>query len=494
MTGGPTQAREGSAAETPPRKLPEAGTAQAPAATPDLAVPRRPSRLSLKQRLLLWLMVPVLVAVPVAGVVLYRVMHDTAISWLDQSLGDTALAVASLIHDRDGQIYVDVSGPTDSALRFDRTDSVYYLVMDPDGRVLHGDASLKGLKLPHRAAGEWYFTIATLNDEALRVAVLGSACRFAQSCQIVVAETLHKRDALQRQLLAVVSLLIGGMAVLLAAAGWWATHQGLRPLAQLSAELERRDLARLEPLAAEVPGELRPLIAAFNRLFERLRRASSAQQDFLANAAHQLRTPLTSLRTDIDLALLEPHDPQVEPLLKRLQKSVDRSARLAQQMLSIARAEAEPTQREVPLDLRDIAAQVAEDWVPRALETGMDLGFELSDAPVLGQGFLLRELLENLLHNSLNYAGAAARITVRTGTQDGWAFLEVEDNGPGIAPQDRARALQRFQRGSEAKSTGSGLGLAIAVDIAQRHAGQLALLDATSGQGLRVRLSVPRRG
>ncbi len=460
----------------------------------DGAPPDRRSRLSLKQRLLLWLMVPVLVAVPVAGVVLYRVMHDTAISWLDQSLGDTALAVASLIHDRDGQIYVDVSDPTDSALRFDRTDSVYYLVLDPDGRVLHGDASLKALKLPHRAAGEWYFTISTLNGEALRVAVLGSACRFAQSCQIVVAETLHKRDALQRQLLAVVSLLIGGMAVLLAAAGWWATHQGLRPLARLSAELERRDLARLEPLAAEVPGELRPLIAAFNRLFERLRRASSAQQDFLANAAHQLRTPLTSLRTEIDLALLEPHDAQVEPLLKRLQKSVDRSARLAQQMLSIARAEAETQQREVPLDLRDIAAQVAEDWVPRTLETGMDLGFELSDAPVLGQGFLLRELLENLLHNSLNYAGTDARITVRTGSREAWAFLEVEDNGPGIPPEDRARAVQRFQRGSEAKATGSGLGLAIAVDIAQRHGGRLELLDATSGQGLRVRLSVPRRG
>jgi len=453
----------------------------------------RQARLSLKQRLLLWLMVPVLIAVPAAGAVLYRVMHDTAISWLDQSLGDTALAVGSLIHDRDGQIIVDVSGPTDSALRFDRTDSVYYLVLDPDGRVLHGDASLKALSLPHRGAGEWYFTIATLNNEALRVAVLGSACRFAQSCQIVVAETLHKRDALQRQLLAVVSLLIGGMAVLLAAAGWWATHQGLQPLARLSTELERRDLARLEPLEPDVPGELQPLIAAFNRLFERLRRASSAQQDFLANAAHQLRTPLTSLRTDIDLALLEPHDPQVEPLLKRLQRSVDRSARLAQQMLSIARAEAEPSQRDLPLDLRDIAAQVAEDWVPRALESGTDLGFELEEAPVLGQGFLLRELLENLLHNSVNYAGPGARITVRTGAQGDQAYLEVEDNGPGIAPQERARALQRFQRGSEAKVTGSGLGLAIAVDIAARHAGQLALLDATAGQGLRVRLSMPRR-
>ncbi|MBO9686869.1 sensor histidine kinase [Roseateles chitosanitabidus] len=448
---------------------------------------------SLKQRLLIWLMLPVLVAVPVAGLVLYQVMHDTAISWLDQALGDTALAVASLLRERDGQVFVDVSGPTDRALRFDRTDRIYYLVLDPAGNVLHGDQQLARIQLPKRKPNEWIFTVAALNGETLRAAALGATCGNGRVCQILVAETLNKRDALQQQLVLVVGLIIGGMAVLLAAAGWWATYRGLRPLARLSAELEQRDLARLEPLQANVPGELRPLIAAFNRLFERLRRASSAQQDFLANAAHQLRTPLTSLRTEIDLALLEPHDPQVEPLLKRLQRSVDRSARLATQMLSIARAEAETSGGEQPLDLRDIAAQVAEDWVPRALESGVDLGFELESAPVLGQGFLLRELLENLLHNSVNYAGENASITVSTGCAGDWAWLEVVDNGPGIPPEERERALRRFERGNEMKVTGSGLGLAIALDIAQRHHGRLELLDAVTGPGLRVRLSVPKR-
>lgn len=449
---------------------------------------------SLKQRLLIWLMVPVLVAVPAAGVVLYRVMHDTAISWLDQALGDTALAVSGLLRERDGQVVVDVSGATDRALRFDRTDRVYYLVLDPAGEVLLGDAQLARLRLPKRKANEWFFTLATLDGESLRAAALGASCGAGKLCQILVAETLNKRDALQQQLVLVVGLLIGGMAVLLAGAGWWATYRGLRPLAQLSAELEQRDLARLEPLQHDVPAELRPLIAAFNRLFERLRRASSAQQDFLANAAHQLRTPLTSLRTEIDLALLEPHDPQTEPLLKRLQSSVDRSARLATQMLSIARAEAEPNGGEQALDLREIAAQVAEDWVPRALQAGADIEFELESAPAMGQSFLLRELLANVLHNCLNYAGPSPRITVRTGCDGEWSRMEVEDNGPGIAPQDRERALRRFERGSESKGTGSGLGLAIAADIAQRHRGRFELLDATSGPGLRVRLSLPRRG
>ena len=144
-----------------------------------------------------------------------------------------------------------------------------------------------------------------------------------------------------------------------------------------------------------------------------------------------------------------------------------------------------------PLDLRELVAEAAEDWVPRAMEAGLDLGFELRSAPVLGQGFLLRELLANLIHNSLSYAGEGARITVRTGQTDGQAFLEVEDTGPGIAASDRERMLQRFQRGSEARGNGSGLGLAIAHDIALRHGGSLSLHAGAQGQGLLVLLLLP---
>lgn len=446
---------------------------------------------SLKQRLLAWLMLPVLLAVPLAGWGLYRLMHETAISWLDQALGDTVLALASLIREHDGQLGVEVSSATDRALRFDRQDRIYYLVRDPQGRLLLGDAQLATLAPARLARGEWSFGDGQLASEPLRLAALGVDCGQVSPCLVQVAETLHKRDALRRQLLVVVGLGITGLAALLALAVWWATREGLRPLDQLSHELERRDLDRLEPLQPAVAAELRPLIAAFNRLFDRLGSAASAQRQFLANAAHQLRTPLTSLRTEIDLALLEPHDPQMEPLLQRLQKSVDRSARLAQQMLSMARAEADTGEPARALDLREIAAQVAEDWVPRALAAGVDLGFELQAAPVLGQGFLLRELLENLLHNSLSYAGARARITVRCGSAQGQAWLEVEDNGPGIAAAERERALQRFQRGSSAQGLGSGLGLAIALDIARRHGGTLALLDGAQAQGLRVRLSMP---
>lgn len=459
-----------------------------PQARPPGAVP-----LSLKQRLAAWLIVPVLVAAPLLGYGLYRLMLDAAIGWLDQSLGDTALALVSLIREREGEFGMDVSNATDQALRFDRKDRVYFLVLDPRGQPLHGDSAMRALPGAHQplASGSWEFSDTQLFSEPVRLARLGAGCGQAQLCQVLVAETLHKRDGLRRQLLMALGLVIATLSALLALGGWLAIRQGLRPLEQLGDEIERRDLDRLDPLDPAVPAELSPLIGAFNRLFERLRRTAAAQQEFLANAAHQLRTPLTSLRTEIDLALLEPHDATVEPLLKRLQKSVARSARLAQQMLSIARAEAEPTEQARPLDLRELVAQLAEDWVPRALQADVDLGFELQPAGVAGQSFLLRELLENLLHNAFSYAGRGARITVRSGTAQGLAFVEIEDNGPGIAPAERERVLQRFQRGSQSGVQGSGLGLAIALDIATRHGGRLELLDALQGPGLRVRLSLP---
>jgi len=448
--------------------------------------------LSLKQRLIWWLLLPLLLTVPVGSLALYSLMRDTTVAWLDQGLGDTALALSNFIRTHDGELIVEISGQTDGALRFDRVDRIYYTVLAPQGQQLAGDALLADPYIDLQA-GQWEFRDVELGGQTLRLATLGVACGVVGNvCQVRVAETTTKRNSLRRDLLLAVGLTMLVLSVGLVAAGWVAIQQGLRPLDELSREVERRDLDRLDPLEQPVPTEVRPLIAALNRLFERLRIASGAQQDFLANAAHQLRTPLTSLRTEIELALLEPHDATQEPLLQRLKNSVDRSARLAQQMLSMARSDASSPQEGLrQLDLRDLASLAAEDWVPRALDAGMDLGFELESAPVMARSFLLRELLENLIHNSISYAGHGARITVRTCARDGRALLEVEDTGPGIPADDRERALQRFQRGSEAQGNGSGLGLAIARDIAISHGGTLTLADGAHGQGLRVQLALP---
>lgn len=452
----------------------------------------RRAPLSLKQRLFWWLVLPLVALVPAGSFALYSVMRSTAVGWLDQGLGDTALALSHFIRQRDGEVVAEISRQTDGALRFDRFDHVYYLVLGPRGQALLGDEMLVEPSIALKP-GEWSFQDVHLGEQSLRLVAVGVDCvQPGDPCQVRVAETVYKRDTLRRELLLASTITMLLMAGVLAAAGRLAIIQGLRPLDRLSAEVEQRALDRLEPLALEVPAEVRPLGSAINRLFGRLRSAASAQQDFIANAAHQLRTPLTSLRTEIDLALLEPHDEKVEPLLQRLQKSVDRSARLATQMLAMARADASsPQDPQRRLDLRELAADAAEEWVPRAVAAGLDLGFELRPAPVEGQGFLLRELLANLIHNSLSYAGEGARVTVRSGQSNGQAFLEVEDTGPGIAPADRERMLQRFQRGAGARGNGSGLGLAIAHDIALRHRGSLSLHAGAQGQGLLVLLLLP---
>jgi two-component system sensor histidine kinase TctE len=449
-------------------------------------------RSSLQRRLFGWLMLPLLVALPLLGAALYQQVQGSAQSWLDDGLEDTALTLAGQIDLRGGELRIDISATMDRALRFDRQDDIFYLVLGPHGEVLQGDAGLAEVqpRPKPRPAGQSSYGDVKLRGRELRLVQLGRDCGEGL-CQILVAETLHKRDALQSEIAGLVALNGITLAVLLALAGWWAIRQGLTPLTGLSAELERRDLHRLTPLTARLPRELVPLQSAFNRLFERLDRAAGAQREFLADAAHQLRTPLTSLQTEIELAMLEPHDQRVDPLLERLRQRVVRSARLAQQLLSLARAEDRNVDVGFALDLRDIATESGQEWAHRALPSGVDLGFELAEAPALGHAFLLREALENLIHNAVSYAGAGARITVRCGTSAEGPWLEVEDNGPGIAPAERPAAMQRFRRGDKASGTGSGLGLAIAADIAARHGGRLALLDAHGGPGLRARLSLP---
>jgi two-component system sensor histidine kinase TctE len=193
---------------------------------------------------------------------------------------------------------------------------------------------------------------------------------------------------------------------------------------------------------------------------------------------------------------MEAHLPQLEGLLRRLHQATTRAARLANQLLAQARADHALHNSSLErFDLKSIAAEAAQEWVGRSVEAGVDLGFELEPAPLDGHGFLLQEMLANLLDNAIIYAGHGARVTVRTGLEQGSdarrppnPVLEVEDNGPGIAPADRERAFERFQRGN-AGGSGSGLGLSIVRDIVRHHHAQVELLDGPGGVGLKVRVT-----
>ncbi|HRO60183.1 MAG TPA: HAMP domain-containing sensor histidine kinase [Burkholderiaceae bacterium] len=206
-----------------------------------------------------------------------------------------------------------------------------------------------------------------------------------------------------------------------------------------------------------------------------------------------MRTPLAALRTESELALLEPHSESMRPVLLNLKTSADRAAHLASQLLTLARLdpEARGSSKPVSVDLMDIAADAAREWSPRAFDVDADLGFELEPATARGRQWLLREALFNLIHNSLEYDSRPARITVRTRISDGAPELSVEDDGPGIPASERERVLQRFVRGRDAQGKGSGLGLPIVAQIAELHGAALHLDVPDSGRGLLVRLRFP---
>lgn len=450
-------------------------------------------RWSLRSTLLAWLLLPLLVLVPLAAALVYGLAVRPALDGLDRALTDTAVALSRILELREGRAVLPLSEQTAQALRADAVDEVEFAVGDGEGRWLGGDASLLPLR-PALRPGQWEFFDATLRGRRMRVAALGAACGTA-TCPVLVAESLGKREGAERSIalaaLAAALLLAAPLALL----ALLAAQRGLRPVEQASTELEARSLQRLEPIELEsMPRELAAFVTALNDLFGRLREAASSQRAFVEDASHQLRTPLATLLSESAQALARPHPDELHPTLVRLHAAAERGARLAQQLLTLARAEGSSlglTDALVPLDLAALVAGCADDWVRASLEAGQDLGFELAPAPVAGHALLLRELVGNLVHNAIQHAGRGARVTVRTRRDGTQALIEVEDDGPGLAPDDLARAWDRFHRGRGAAGSGTGLGLAIVRDIARVHRGQATIRPGAGGRGLVVAVTLP---
>jgi two-component system sensor histidine kinase TctE len=247
-----------------------------------------------------------------------------------------------------------------------------------------------------------------------------------------------------------------------------------------------------------VPREAQPLVDAINGLLARLGSALAAHRRFVANAAHQLRTPLAGLHTQAELALRETEPGAVRRSLEQLHQAAGRAAHLVSQLMALARLEprsGRPLQGEL-LDLNGLARAATSRWVPQALARGIDLGFEASPTPVrlLGDRLLLEELLGNLIDNAVRYTPAGGQATVRVENGSS-AVLSVEDNGPGIPEAERPQMLERFERGSSAgQSEGSGLGLAIVREIASTHGADVRLEAGRDGSGTCVRITFPAAG
>jgi two-component system sensor histidine kinase TctE len=375
----------------------------------------------------------------------------------------------------------DLPGAAEQVLRTDKYDTIYYHLRRPDGSALAGDPGLPPIPVGQEAEDGVFAYDGIYRGQPLRVIALLVPCG-GQICTVQVAETTNKRRNLARNI--VLSSLVPELLIALAtlALVWFGVKRGLAPLEDLSNEIRARSGRDLRPIdPGHAPEEARPLVGALNQLFGQVAEASSNQQRFLANAAHQLRTPLAGLQAHTEIALAQGIPEEHRAQLEQVHRATIRTARLANQLLALARAEPGGTRVDaMPVNLRAVVEDAADEWVHRAMAKEIDLGFELADAQVPGDALLLREALGNLIHNALEYSPSGGRVTVRTGLRNNSAFLEVEDDGPGIPPAEREQVLERFYRINGTAGTGSGLGLSIVREIAAAHR---AKIDIGSGEG-----------
>jgi two-component system sensor histidine kinase TctE len=330
---------------------------------------------------------------------------------------------------------------------------------------------------------------------ALRVPVQPGSGRGAALIQ--VAERVTARDEFARQILLRMVLPQGILILLAGIAVWYGVGRGLAPLSTLRREIECRSHRDLSALPEEqAPREVRPLIRAMNDLLARLGTAISTQQRFIADAAHQLRTPIAGLKTQTELALRQSQPGNVHDTLRQLQTATEQSTRLVNQLLSLARAEPGARREHAVerLDLARLARDTTTEWVPRALARSIDVGYDGEDAAawIEGDSFLVRDMLGNLLDNAIRYTQQGGQVTVRVAVGPNAVALSVEDNGPGIPEHERERVFERFYRVLGTRTEGCGLGLAIVREIALGHRAEVSLAVGAGGQGTVARVAFPR--
>ncbi|QNB12216.1 sensor histidine kinase [Paraburkholderia tropica] len=495
------------------------------------AVDKRPR--SLFGEILDWMLAPLLLLWPMSIAVTYLVAKSIANGPFDRALETDAYVLARQIHPVNGVAELSLPDSTRDFLRADNVDSVYYQVLGTRGELVAGD---REMPLPHDddrpPPGLVEFRDDTLHGIDIRVAyttVEPAHLSGGQPVLVQVAETLDKRRALANDIIKGVILpqfVILPLAILLV---WFGLSRGLAPLHALQSNMRTRRPDDLSPLEARrAPPEIEPLVTSFNDLLTRLEQNMQLQKRFIADAAHQMKTPLAGLRTQAELALRHEAPAEVHRSLEQIATSSEHAARLVTQLLALARAENRMTgQIFQPVDIAEAARLAVRDWVQPALAKRMDLGYEGPDnpgaderetdpgtqdseadiaadqAPVLvdGNPVMLREMLSNLIDNAIRYTPAGGRITVRVRPEPAAraVHLEVEDTGIGIPAAERERVLERFYRILGRDGDGSGLGLAIVREIVTMHGGALTIgdnvyQDSPRLAGTLVRVTLAMRG
>lgn len=451
-------------------------------------------RVILRRRLLGFLLVPLLTVFLLSMVIDYRIVFRPTMQSYDEALIDNAFALASRIRTKGPDTVVDLPAAAEAVLRSNTVDIEFFAIRGPRGRLLAGDADLHPTAVNARIKPH-------LSEDVIRGYKVRKATYQLDTTNgtvtVVVAATTRKRESAESRILAAMLLPNLTLIALTLVLVYVGVRSGLAPLTLLSKDIARRSPHDLSPLPkVDIPGEAEPLVQAMDSLIMDLRTAALAQQAFLANAAHQLKTPLAGLQTQLELAAAELPEQSRHRILQ-LQEATTRLGHMTHQLLALARSapEAAAAIQTSPFDLSTLLEENASRWFDQAMAKGIDLGFEPERAPTEGAPWLIRELLANLIDNALQYTPSGGHVTARSGLDEqGRPFLEVDDDGPGIPVHERDKVLERFYRPDGSPGTGTGLGLAIVKEVADRHGGNVTLREGSTGRGLAIRVTFPQGG
>ncbi len=449
---------------------------------------------SLHRQLMQRLTAPLLFLLIVDGIVSYWLAVHFSQRAYDAGLYDSARSLATQVKSSGGKVMVDLPREALEIFEWDVVDRTYFAVhSEREGLVIGHRAFPAPPERPVRDLVP-YFYDASVDGAPIRAVAVRLPDPDDQIV-VLVGETLRKRTGLTREILIAMlspQLLLVFTAVLALRMG---IRGGLAPLEEVAQHIERRNPQDLKPLAAIGPTEVMPLTRALNDLLRALAAAQSSQKRFIANAAHQLRSPLAALQLQAERALRDSNPATHAQALENVVTGAGRVAHIARQLLTLARAEPESNarQRFVDFELVPLAHEVTSEWVPEALAKGVDLGYEgdESGGSIRGDPQLLRELISNLIDNALRYGREKGRVTVGVRVNER-IVLSVEDDGPGIPPHWRASVFDRFIRLPGSRGEGCGLGLAIVKEIAVLHGGNAEIGDSGTRKGVRISVWFPK--
>jgi two-component system sensor histidine kinase TctE len=466
----------------------------------DVAAPRQAGRPgsdlarsgSLRTQLLRWLLIPLTLLFLADAIGSYSVARHLSDQVYDGELLEIARELSLHVKPNAVRPAFDLEKDAERTLLLDQYDDVHYVVRTRDGASIAGDAGIP--PAPARAGGGPTYYDSALGGAPVRVVQLATTDGATGGVTVAVAETRVKRHGLVNAIMIGVILPQLLLIVIAGIVLWAGVARGLAPLARLQQAVAARSHLDLSPVSVpEVPAEVHPLVTAINDLMTRLEEILSYQSRFIADAAHQLRTPVAGLKANVEVALREDDPAQAKQTIAHLYTAVERMSRLVAQLLSLARNEPTTLRRLelAPLDLSKLAFDVTMEWVPQAYRRNIDLGFEGAEphATVRGDPARLTELINNLLDNAIRYSRDNGRVTVRVASQP--PRLAVSDDGPLIPIAERERIFERFHRLLGTHADGSGLGLAIVQEIAALHDAKITLSEDSDGLGNTFTITFP---